>query len=82
MSWPVSQDYNEAIQSPATNFADPDLRRGKVVTNALGARGSAAPPPARVVAESDAELAAAALRFLGDAELSRRAGDLAHAWAT
>ena len=22
MSWPLSQDYNEAIQSPATNFAD------------------------------------------------------------
>jgi hypothetical protein len=35
MPWPLSQDYNEAIQSP-TNFADPDLRRGEVVVNALG----------------------------------------------
>jgi hypothetical protein len=25
MSWPLSQNYNEAIQSPATNFADADL---------------------------------------------------------
>ncbi len=36
MSWPLSQDYNEAIQSPASNFADPDLRRGEAVCNALG----------------------------------------------
>ena len=36
MSWPLSQDYNEAIQSPATNFADPDLKKGEVVSNALG----------------------------------------------
>ena len=36
ISWPSSQDYNEAIQSPATNFADDDLRRGQAVTNALG----------------------------------------------
>ncbi len=36
MSWPLSQDYNEAIQSPATNFADPDLKKGEVVANALG----------------------------------------------
>jgi hypothetical protein len=36
MSWPLSQDYNEAIQSPAANFADPDLRRGEADTNALG----------------------------------------------
>jgi hypothetical protein len=36
MSWPLSQDYNEAIQSPATNFADADLKKGEVVTNALG----------------------------------------------
>ncbi len=34
--WPVSQDYNEAVQSPATNFADADLRTGQAVTNALG----------------------------------------------
>ena len=36
MAWPLSQDYNEAIQSPAGNFADPDLRRGEAVCNALG----------------------------------------------
>jgi hypothetical protein len=36
MGWPQSQDYNEAIQSPARNFADPDLKRGTAVTNALG----------------------------------------------
>ncbi|HVS39069.1 MAG TPA: hypothetical protein VMS17_26155 [Gemmataceae bacterium] len=28
MLWPLSQDYNEAIQSPAVNFADADLQRG------------------------------------------------------
>ena len=36
MTWPLSQDYNEAIQSPKSNFADPDLRRGEAATNALG----------------------------------------------
>jgi WD40 repeat protein/serine/threonine protein kinase len=36
MAWPMSQDYNEAIQSPATNFADADLRQGKAAVNALG----------------------------------------------
>src|SRR5437763_327684 len=36
MPWPLSQDYNEAIQSPAENFADPDLRRGQAACNALG----------------------------------------------
>src|SRR5258708_1894177 len=36
MSWPLSQDYNEAIQSPAANFSDPDLKRGQVMCNALG----------------------------------------------
>ena len=36
MTWPLSQDYNEAIQSPKSNFADPDLRRGEAVANALG----------------------------------------------
>jgi tetratricopeptide (TPR) repeat protein len=36
MSWPLSQDYNEAVQSPARNFTDPDLRTGQAVTNALG----------------------------------------------
>jgi WD40 repeat protein len=36
MPWPMSQDYNEAIQEPALCFSDPDLKRGKVVCNALG----------------------------------------------
>jgi hypothetical protein len=36
MSWPLSQDYNEAIQCPADNFADPDLRRGQAATNTFG----------------------------------------------
>ena len=34
--WPLSQDYNEAIQVPARNFSDPDLKRGEAATNALG----------------------------------------------
>ncbi len=36
MSWPLSQDYNEAVQHPAENFADPELRLGEATTNALG----------------------------------------------
>src|SRR6185369_7750644 len=36
MPWPQSQDHNEAIQSPASNFADPDLKRGVAVVNTLG----------------------------------------------
>jgi WD40 repeat protein len=36
MAWPVSQDYNEAVQSPSLSFTDPDLRAGEAVTNALG----------------------------------------------
>lgn len=36
MAWPMSQDYNEAIQNPARCFADPELRQGEAVTNALG----------------------------------------------
>jgi formylglycine-generating enzyme required for sulfatase activity len=36
MTWPHSQDYNEAVQDPAGSFADPDLRAGQVVANALG----------------------------------------------
>ncbi|HEY8506681.1 MAG TPA: hypothetical protein VIL46_19010, partial [Gemmataceae bacterium] len=36
MSWPLSQDYNEALQDPGTAFADAELRRGEVVSNALG----------------------------------------------
>jgi hypothetical protein len=36
MSWPQSQEYNEAIQSPASSFADPELRKGEAATNELG----------------------------------------------
>jgi hypothetical protein len=36
MAWPLSQDYNEAIQNPASSFADPELRAGEAATNALG----------------------------------------------
>jgi hypothetical protein len=36
MAWPVSQDYNEAVQSPRSNFSDPELREGQAATNALG----------------------------------------------
>jgi hypothetical protein len=36
MPWPLSQDYNEAIQSPVTSFSDSELRAGEVACNALG----------------------------------------------
>jgi WD40 repeat protein len=36
MAWPLSQDYNEAIQSPETSFSDAELRTGEVACNALG----------------------------------------------
>src|SRR5579864_7410206 len=36
MPWPMSQDYNEAIQNPAQCFADPELRQGEAETNELG----------------------------------------------
>jgi WD40 repeat protein len=36
MAWPLSQDYNEAIQSPRTSFSDPELQAGQPATNALG----------------------------------------------
>jgi hypothetical protein len=36
MPWPLSQDYNEAIQSPTVNFADSDLKSGEATTNAFG----------------------------------------------
>ena len=36
MPWPLSQDYNEAIQSPQTSFADPELRGGRAAVNAHG----------------------------------------------
>jgi serine/threonine protein kinase len=36
MSWPLSQDYNEAVQDPAGSFADAELRAGRAAVNALG----------------------------------------------
>lgn len=36
MAWPLSQDYNEAIQAPASSFNDSELKAGDAVTNALG----------------------------------------------
>jgi WD40 repeat protein len=36
MPWPLSQDYNEAVQSPRHCFTDPELQEGQAVTNALG----------------------------------------------
>src|SRR6516225_6222628 len=36
MGWPLSQEYNEAIQSPDSSFGDDELRQGEAVTNALG----------------------------------------------
>lgn len=53
-----------------------------VVTNALGARGAAAPAPARLVAESNEGLADAALSLLLDERRCTEAGALAHRWAT
>jgi WD40 repeat protein len=35
MTWPTSQDYNEAVQE-SVNLADPSLQGGEVVVNALG----------------------------------------------
>ncbi len=36
MAWPLSQDYNEAVQNPRTSFGDPDLKVGEVVPGPLG----------------------------------------------
>ncbi|HLZ72539.1 MAG TPA: hypothetical protein VKV26_21750, partial [Dehalococcoidia bacterium] len=36
MPWPLSQDYNEAVQDPRLCFADDELRAAQVATNALG----------------------------------------------
>jgi regulation of enolase protein 1 (concanavalin A-like superfamily) len=36
MSWPLSQDYNEAIQDPRNSFSDPELQTGEAAANALG----------------------------------------------
>ena len=36
MSWPLSQDYNEAIQNPATSLGEPDLKKGEPAVNSFG----------------------------------------------
>src|SRR6476646_7318707 len=36
MPWPLSQDYNEAIQSPEHCFSDPTLRKTEAKCNAIG----------------------------------------------
>jgi len=36
MAWPTGQDYNEAIQSPQTVFADADLKGGRAESNQHG----------------------------------------------
>ena len=36
MNWPMSQDYNEAIQNPTQAFSDVDLRTGDVVIGPMG----------------------------------------------
>ncbi len=36
MSWPMSQDFNEAMQNPRLSFSDPDLKTGDTVVGAHG----------------------------------------------
>src|SRR4051794_4690296 len=36
MSWPLSHEFNEAIQNPQVVFADPDLKTGETVVGATG----------------------------------------------
>ncbi len=36
MSWPLSHDFNEAVQNPQTAFADADLKGGESVVGATG----------------------------------------------
>jgi hypothetical protein len=36
VSWPSPQDYNEAVQNPALNFSDPELRKGQPSLSPLG----------------------------------------------
>lgn len=36
MSWPLSHEFNEAVQNPPTAFADPDLKGGETVVGATG----------------------------------------------
>src|SRR5262245_891519 len=36
MVWPLSQDFNEAIQNPSSAFTDAELKAGTVTTTPLG----------------------------------------------
>lgn len=36
MNWPLSHDFNESIQNPATSFDDPDLQSGEAVVGSAG----------------------------------------------
>src|SRR5436190_1700468 len=36
MVWPLSQDFNEAIQNPSSAFRDADLKSGRVTTTPIG----------------------------------------------
>ena len=36
MSWPLSHEFNEAIQNPVVAFADPDLKGGEAIVGASG----------------------------------------------
>ncbi len=36
MGWPLSQEYNEAVQNPRTAFGDPELKAGEIVPGPLG----------------------------------------------
>ncbi len=36
MSWPLSHEFNEAVQNPSVVFSDPDLKGGETVVGATG----------------------------------------------
>ncbi len=36
MAWPTPQDYSEAVQHPALNFGNPEIKSGQVEITALG----------------------------------------------
>jgi RNA polymerase sigma-70 factor, ECF subfamily len=79
MTWPLSQDYNEAIQSPSTCFAEPERRGGEAAARA-GPIFSAGPPSncwQRAVSADDHRLIAECLQGRSSAfgELVRRSQD-------
>jgi hypothetical protein len=36
MPWPLSQDYNEAVQTPVQSFSDAELKQAEAKCNAIG----------------------------------------------